>query len=343
MVPIAWYHGWVISHQSQQRECNLCREEAQEQRHKASIELFLLDVLWLIKRRHLRLQTRVRLVRTWRWRWITGASRLGCDFGSRLWCRLEMSSQLIAVQCNSINKSVLSYLCMLTMWHCLHLPTPAVINISCLPGPQQQTCSNGFTAVGPCWDRQVDGCRTISETMLCMRAVPTVHEQYQPLKVKFKKTVPKLSFIKMFLLQHHPFSGRFPTEPWLDVCHQCPSAICSVKELLRILIGQPDVSAVTKPTVSMHWRKLKVLTLTRDSHILALTFLNLPPDSEGKVVPIFQLSHASPLWCLLRNYKHKIKYKLVNLIWSFITLHLQQLLQELNIMYICLKPRTKTG
>jgi len=138
------------------------------------------------------------------------------------------------------------------MWHCLHLPTPAVINISCLPGPQQQTCSNGFTAVGPCWDRQVDGCRTISETMLCMRAVPTVHEQYQPLKVKFKKTVPKLSFIKMFLLQHHPFSGRFPTAPWLDVCHQCPSAICSVKELLRILIGQPDVSAVTKPTVSMH-------------------------------------------------------------------------------------------
>jgi len=28
--------------------------------------------------------------------------------------------------------------------------------ISCRPGPQQQTCSNGFAAVGPCWDRQAD-------------------------------------------------------------------------------------------------------------------------------------------------------------------------------------------
>ena len=37
---------------------------------------------------------------------------------------------------------------------------PAVqqsIGISCLPGPQQQTCSSGFAAVGPWWDRQTDG------------------------------------------------------------------------------------------------------------------------------------------------------------------------------------------
>jgi len=35
--------------------------------------------------------------------------------------------------------------------------TPAVqqlTDISCLLGPQQQTCSSGFAAVGPCWDRQ---------------------------------------------------------------------------------------------------------------------------------------------------------------------------------------------
>ena len=40
--------------------------------------------------------------------------------------------------------------------HCM----PAVqqsINIYCLPGPQQQTCSSGFAAVVPCWDRQING------------------------------------------------------------------------------------------------------------------------------------------------------------------------------------------
>jgi len=31
------------------------------------------------------------------------------------------------------------------------------IDISCLPNPQQQTCSSGFAAVGPCWDRQTKG------------------------------------------------------------------------------------------------------------------------------------------------------------------------------------------
>ena len=30
------------------------------------------------------------------------------------------------------------------------------IDVSCPPGPQQQTCSSGFAAVGPCWDRQTD-------------------------------------------------------------------------------------------------------------------------------------------------------------------------------------------
>jgi len=34
------------------------------------------------------------------------------------------------------------------------------VDVSCLPGPQQQTCSSGFAAVGPCWDRQTDGQRT---------------------------------------------------------------------------------------------------------------------------------------------------------------------------------------
>jgi len=30
------------------------------------------------------------------------------------------------------------------------------IDTSCLPGPQQRTCSNGFAAVGPCRDRQTE-------------------------------------------------------------------------------------------------------------------------------------------------------------------------------------------
>ena len=33
----------------------------------------------------------------------------------------------------------------------------AVIDVSFPPGPQQQTCSSGFAAVGPCWGRQTDG------------------------------------------------------------------------------------------------------------------------------------------------------------------------------------------
>jgi len=30
------------------------------------------------------------------------------------------------------------------------------IDISCLPFPQQQTCSSVFAAVDPCWDRRTD-------------------------------------------------------------------------------------------------------------------------------------------------------------------------------------------
>jgi len=44
------------------------------------------------------------------------------------------------------------------------------IDISCPPGPQQQTCSSGFAPVGPCWNRQTDiqtdGHRTITQTLL---------------------------------------------------------------------------------------------------------------------------------------------------------------------------------
>jgi len=40
------------------------------------------------------------------------------------------------------------------------------IDISCRSGPEQQTFSSGFAAVGPRWDKQTDGHRTVSQTLL---------------------------------------------------------------------------------------------------------------------------------------------------------------------------------
>ena len=55
-----------------------------------------------------------------------------------------------------------SFPCKLTMWHYPHSPADVMhtgqqpIDISCVPRPQQQTCSSGYAAVGPCWNRQTD-------------------------------------------------------------------------------------------------------------------------------------------------------------------------------------------
>ena len=79
---------------------------------------------------------------------------------------------------------------MLTIWHCPHLPAtrcccwaPAMqqsIDISYPLGPQQQTCSRRFAAVGPCWDRQVDRqVDTVSFRIPCshsMRARPIIDQ-----------------------------------------------------------------------------------------------------------------------------------------------------------------------
>jgi len=51
------------------------------------------------------------------------------------------------------DKCVFGYLRTLTTWHCPHL----LVDISCSPSPQQQTCSSGCAAVGPYWDIQTDG------------------------------------------------------------------------------------------------------------------------------------------------------------------------------------------
>ena len=65
----------------------------------------------------------------------------------------------VTYQYSTAKKSVFNYTCMLTMWHCLHsirsLPLlQQSTDISCLPSPQQQTCSCGFATVGQCRDRQ---------------------------------------------------------------------------------------------------------------------------------------------------------------------------------------------
>jgi len=64
-------------------------------------------------------------------------------------------------------------MCTLTTWHCLqHL-----IDISRPPGPQQQTCSSGFAAVGPCWDRQTDGHCAVSPYVLIAVYIVTARWQ----------------------------------------------------------------------------------------------------------------------------------------------------------------------
>ena len=56
-------------------------------------------------------------------------------------------------------------------------PLQQSISISCLPGPQQQTCSSEFAALGMCGDRQADG--TVTNTfktlfhILCQQLTST--------------------------------------------------------------------------------------------------------------------------------------------------------------------------
>jgi len=83
---------------------------------------------------------------------------------NRIWISSAISVQLTSMpkwptqthtQCYvRRTNSVFSYLRTLTTWHCPHSPAtaPAVqqsIDISCWLGPQHQSCSSGFVAVGP--------------------------------------------------------------------------------------------------------------------------------------------------------------------------------------------------
>jgi len=75
------------------------------------------------------------------------------------------------------NGQVCVQLLALTKWHCphSHAAAAAVDRYLLADGPQQQTYSSGFAAVGPCWDRQTDGrtpYRFIEPAPRAMRAKP---------------------------------------------------------------------------------------------------------------------------------------------------------------------------
>ena len=84
---------------------------------------------------------------------------------------LRCPTRITACHMNGVilNRSVFSFLRTLTTWHCPHSPdigaAPLCVvqaciqsmDISCRPDPQQQTCSSGFAAVCPCWDRRTQG------------------------------------------------------------------------------------------------------------------------------------------------------------------------------------------
>ena len=96
---------------------------------------------------------------------ISRPSRCRCFIRLRIkrasWNRLAYTVKRL----NNYYKSFFSYLRTLTTWHCPHSPAAATaIDTFCPPGPQQQTCNSGFAAMDLCWDRQMDGHRTVSQT-----------------------------------------------------------------------------------------------------------------------------------------------------------------------------------
>ena len=102
------------------------------------------------------------------------SSRLFWGHCSETWnCEFSCACTLRAK--SSANKNVFSFLRTLTTWHYPLSPAAAPhaallcalqqsIDISCLPGPLRQTCSSGYAAVGPWWDRQT-GRRTDARQM----------------------------------------------------------------------------------------------------------------------------------------------------------------------------------
>jgi len=90
------------------------------------------------------------------------------------------------------------------------------------------------------------------------------------------------------------FNGRFRDEPGLASSPPWfPSFICSKRELweysAQVLLWV-RCPLVTQPTVSKHWKELKVLTPATETCPLALSIIDPLPDSWGRLL-------AASLWC----------------------------------------------
>jgi len=78
---------------------------------------------------------------------------------------IHVQAVAVCAICTTISCPIIvTHLCSASHWQrdtgsCCWAPVvQLLIDISCLLGPQQQTCScsSGIPAVGPCWDRQMD-------------------------------------------------------------------------------------------------------------------------------------------------------------------------------------------
>jgi len=106
-----------------------------------------------------------------------------CSYELVMLLFMQCNENTIKIQTPSkLRLPLATVLRMLTTWHCPHSHatrcccwSPAVqqsIVISSPPDPQQQTCSRGFAAVGPCWNKQNRRKDTVHPAPQSKRAVP---------------------------------------------------------------------------------------------------------------------------------------------------------------------------
>jgi len=82
-----------------------------------------------------------------------------------------------------------------TTWIQTHHTRKQSIDISCQPGPQQQICSSGFAAVGWCWDRQSERCKSqyvpkvISDSHRYRSSMPMVATDWQSMTSYYSSIV----------------------------------------------------------------------------------------------------------------------------------------------------------
>jgi len=137
--------------------------------------------------------------------------------------------------CSSLNKSVLSFLHMLTTCtsNC-QLPTTLLcavqqsIDISCQPSPEQQTCSTGFAAVGrnPTTPNFYDW----------MHLCHLVPKNFQENRLNYRRLLVFPGIVNT--LQYHTTSGRFP-----NTSGHSTEWVPTTWQLTRIILSRPPVAS----------------------------------------------------------------------------------------------------